>query len=351
MSSPDIRAPRPRGKRLAFTLWLFAIALMGAPFLRAPARAEPAGDRGRSDKDPSFASAVNDFETSSGLALGRHIASASEELFGVDSKNLRESGLVDVSRLELGRRTYITECVGCHGEQGDGAGAAAPYLAPRPRNFRKGAFKFTSTEAGGKPLRRDLFRTVTQGLAGSSMPTFQLVSEQKRWAVVEYVRYLALRGEFEQLMLSSAVEDEELPDAREIAEIVASRWSDDKAHLVLPGSAETTRDDASIERGRAVFLDATRANCVACHGTSGRGDGPSADAYHDDWGYPIRPRDFTAGVFRSGASSIDLWITIAAGIKGTPMGAFGSTLSSNEIWDVVHFVQFLSQSTTQENVR
>lgn len=349
MTPTDSSVSRSRGSGLALVLWLFAIALLALPFVREPAHAEAADPRiGRSEEDTAFESAVADFEQSSKLALAEHIARASEQLFGADSNALRESGLVQVSRLAMGRETYTTECVGCHAERGDGAGSAARHLAPRPRNFRKGVFKFTSTEPGGKPLRRDLFRTVTQGLAGSSMPSFALLSEEKRWSVVEYVRYLALRGEFEELMLSLAVEEEELPDPIEIADIVRTRWSEGKARVVMPSAPENANDAASIERGRALFLDAARANCAACHGAEGRGDGASAGAYRDDWGYPIKPRDFTAGVFRSGASSADLWVTISAGIKGTPMGSFGGTLTAEEIWDLVHFVQFASRPNSEK---
>jgi mono/diheme cytochrome c family protein len=348
MTTTHSTGSRPRGGGFALVLWLFAFALMALPFVREPAHAEvPDPLFGRSEEDGAFANAVAEFETSSGLALAQHIAAASEELFGAESQALRDSALIDVARLNLGRDTYTTECIGCHGESGDGAGAAARYLAPRPRNFRKGVFKFTSTEPGGKPLRRDLFRTVTQGLAGSSMPSFPLLSEEKRWSAVEYVRYLALRGEFEELMLSLAVEDEELPDALEIADIVRTRWSETKARIVMPSVPETANDAASVERGRVLFLDAARANCAACHGAEGRGDGASAGAYRDDWGYPIRPRDFTAGVFRSGASNADLWVTISAGIKGTPMGSFGGTLTAEEIWDLVHFVQFASRPNSE----
>lgn len=94
--------------------------------------------------------------------------------------------------------------------------------------------------------------------------------------------------------------------------------------------------------GRELFLDAAKANCAACHGPEGRGDGPTADAYTDDWGYPIRPRDFSAGVFRVGQEAADLYRSIATGIQGTPMGAFEGTLTPEEIWHLAHFVQSLA---------
>lgn len=334
---------RAGGAAFAGLLWLVAAALMVLPFLRTPEEPNWAGDGvGRSEKDPAFAAAVAAFDAESGLGFAAHVSKASEEWFGEGSQRLAASGLVERPRIAPGRELYATECAGCHGSNGDGGGPSAKLLAPRPRNFRKGVFKFTSVEPSGRPLRRDLLRTITQGLAGSSMPEFRLVSEERRKDVAEYVRWISLRGEFEELMLASAIEEEELPDPQEIAEIIAERWDEPGQRILRPSSPETSDDDASVARGRALFLDTARANCAACHGQGGLGDGPTASDYLDDWGYPIRPRDLTSGVYRAGQESADLWTVIAGGVKGTPMAAFGGTLTSDEIWDLVHFVQSLA---------
>jgi len=55
------------------------------------------------------------------------------------------------------------------------------------------------------------------------MPEFRLVNEEKRWDLVEYVRWLSMKGEFEQMMLDDAFENEELPEAAEISEIIIKR--------------------------------------------------------------------------------------------------------------------------------
>jgi cytochrome c oxidase cbb3-type subunit 2 len=111
---------------------------------------------------------------------------------------------------------------------------------------------------------------------------------------------------------------------------------------VFPSVPEPPRDQASIDRGRGLFLDPQRGTCFSCHGESGRGDGPNAAAYEDDWGYPIRPRDFTRGVFRAGSSAQELYQSTATGIGGTPMASFESVLAPAEIWDLVHYVQHLA---------
>ena len=66
-------------------------------------------------------------------------------------------------RLLQGELVFNKHCAPCHGASGDGAGKAAEYLDPRPRDYRRGAFKFTSTPYGAKPLRADLVRTVRNG--------------------------------------------------------------------------------------------------------------------------------------------------------------------------------------------
>lgn len=357
---PALRAAN-RSRRgqaaIAILFWAGGILLFVAPFLRAPSRpAWDAPDRTRitSSEDEEavldipFAEDLAHFDEvarEEGWDIGSlkvHLEAASEHHFGSDSDALRDSGLVDLGRLESGARVYARYCAGCHAPTGDGGGPAASFLSPRPRNFRRGIFKFTSTGSGSRPLRSDLFRTVTRGLSGASMPSFALVPEELRRDVVEYVRYLSIRGEFEQLMLDLAWEEEELPDAEEAAEIVESRWSDERLRPLFPTVEEPPDDTDSVARGRELFLEPSRATCFTCHGEGGRGDGPNADAYTDAWGYPIRPRDLTRGVFRAGVEGRDLWLTIAHGIGGTPMPGYLGALSGEEIWHLVHYVQALA---------
>jgi len=342
------RSDRRGGAALATVLWLFALFLFFAPFLHQPYAMDAEGDDpARAEDDIPFGEDVAVFKEEFALDLGEWLTAASEEWYGRSSERLHTEGVIDTTRLPEGRRAYELHCVGCHGSIGDGAGPGARHLSPRPRNFRMGTFKFKATAGSTKAQRADIFRTITTGLAGSSMPHFRLLAEQTRWDLVEYVRYLAVRGEFEQMLLDTAWDEEELPtdeDSVEIAEIVNGRWHPANLRNVYPGAPETERDAASVERGRELFNDSTRATCFTCHGPEGRGDGPTAGDYDDDWGYPIRPRDLTLGVFRAGAEGSDLYRTIAVGIAGTPMGSFEAVLSPEEIWDLVHFVQFLPEN-------
>lgn len=286
------------------------------------------------------------------------VETSSEEFFGFRSDWLRDTGILDVDRLPAGRRAFENECAGCHGRSGDGSGPAATDLDPRPRNFRSGVFKFTSTSTGQKPKRADLFKTITRGLAGSAMPDFRLLNEERRHDLVEYVRWLSMKGEFEHMLVTIALDEEEVPDAEEYAELIVERWDPANLDSVFPGAPETERTPESIARGREIYFDATGANCVSCHGDTGKGDGPAVtgeqeidgevfEGIYDDWGYRMFPRDFSSGVFRAGEESKDLYVTIATGIGGTPMGSFEGVLTPEEIWDLIHFVESLGEGGGQ----
>lgn len=330
---------------LALVLWILGLALMGAPFLRHPDAPDPEGDdpgRALSEIDIPFAEDVAQFESEFDLPLGKAIEEASERWFGSESETM--AGLVEVDRLDAGRDAYQSYCIGCHGSTGDGAGPAARHLEPRPRNFRKGVFKFTSTSTGEAPLPADIFQTLTRGLSGSSMPDFRLVSLETRWDLVHYVRYLAIRGSYEQLLLDIAWEDEELPEPDDLADTILRRWSPATLRSVYPPIPEPPYGPETVAHGRELFLSPSGANCVACHGEAGKGDGASAGDFRDDWGYPIRPRDLTTGVYRAGAEPAALYRSIATGVSGTPMPAYAGSLSPEDIWALVHFVQSLKEA-------
>jgi mono/diheme cytochrome c family protein len=356
---------------VSLLFFLFAGALFALPFARTPDG--PAWDREDLTRNSGISkdfTLVEDLDYA-GTVMGDEfeaelaalVETSSEEFFGMRSDWLIGRGILEIDRLPAGRRAYETECSGCHGRNGDGAGPAATFLDPRPRNFRRGAYKFTTTSTGMRPKRSDLFGTITRGLAGSAMPSFRLLNEERRIDLVEYVRYLGMKGEFEHMLVTVATDEEELPDPAEYAELVSDRWDPDQLISVFPGAPETARTPESVERGREIYFDASRANCVSCHGAEGKGDGPAVigsmdvvngfgedvtvEGIYDDWGYRMFPRDFSSGVFRAGEEGKDLYITVATGIGGTPMGSFSGVLTPEEIWDLIHFVQSLGEGGGQ----
>ena len=73
----------------------------------------------------------------------------------------------------LGENLYSLHCAMCHGKSGDGQGFAAPFLHPKPRDFRDGKYKFRTTESGSLPTDDDLRVSIAQGLHATSMPAWK----------------------------------------------------------------------------------------------------------------------------------------------------------------------------------
>ncbi|HYC77093.1 MAG TPA: cytochrome c [Planctomycetota bacterium] len=239
-----------------------------------------------------------------------------------------------------GRAAYLENCVGCHGPEGEGDGPAAAFLNPLPRNFQVNKFKFRSTRAGDLPTDDDLLRTITYGLPGSSMPGFPLLHESKRRDLVQYVLHLAAYGEGRALARRRMMEEEigldelrkQLPDV--VAKVRREFFDARKTIEVPPEPAETAE---SLALGKRLFLK----SCAACHGETGRGDGPSSNSLRDWRDAEIRARDFTSGVFRAGDSGRDLFLRLRTGIAGTPMPAFSEP--DDELWAIVHYVRSLKR--------
>jgi cytochrome c len=82
--------------------------------------------------------------------------------------------------IEKGKTSYSTNCLACHGEKGEGNGPAGQYLLPKPRNFTAEPFK-----KGNKP--EEVFKSISEGLQGSTMVSFARLPEEERWALAYYV--------------------------------------------------------------------------------------------------------------------------------------------------------------------
>jgi len=209
------------------------------------------------------------------------------------------------AQITQGRATFERECKACHGAKGDGQGAGARLLAPRPRDFTAGVFKLRSTPNGKFPADDDLFQTITRGMPGSMMPSFRELPETDRWALVAVVKSFA-------------------------------RITKASPTLRVPG--EPAAAPAILEKGRAVYADL---KCANCHGAAGRGDGPSALTLKDDDGRRTWAPDLTRGVLKGGGQGRDLYLRIATGIDGTPMPSYADQASPDEIWALVHYLRSL----------
>ena len=292
---------------------------------------------------------------------------------------------------------FREHCVQCHGISGDGRGPTSAFLNPYPRDFRLGKFKFKSTPLRQPPTSEDLTQVIRHGIPGTAMPSFQTLSPAEVAALVDYVKYLSIRGQFERRLLSeidnldgdplidlqlaaidSGIEPaagreqfiEQLQTIVEeyLIEDIVERWANaDRAVTDVPPPPATFESShpqhlALIESGRQLFRG--KANCVQCHGPTGLGDGQTEnfDDWTNDWlktagvdpNFPesyqhfrdagalkprhISPRNLQLAIFRGGRRPENIYRRIANGIEGTPMPS-APTLSADEIWALVAYVK------------
>ena len=244
--------------------------------------------------------------------------------------------------LKHGQAVYMRRCVQCHGVNGDGDGPAAKYMYPRPRDYTRGIFKFTSTPYGGKPRRDDLLATLRRGVTGTSMPEFRLLPQKDLEAVVDYVVVLSQRGELEYQLAMEAEAAEELdPDyIPDFIGDVARKWNEAESTLTQPLTPQPELNMERVALGREAFLSK---GCSKCHGEDGRGH-TKDNIGNDSWGHPTRAADLTSGMLHGGQEPIDIYRRILNGINGSPMPGFKSALQSEPetIWNLVSYVLHVS---------
>jgi mono/diheme cytochrome c family protein len=102
-------------------------------------------------------------------------------------------------------------------------------------------------------------------------------------------------------------------------------------------AADLARPSSISSEGKQVFAD----NCVACHGQTGRGDGPVASYFRDSAAAPLPPTDLTSSPVR-GRSDGQLYWIVANGLGNMP--AFGDELTHDQLWAVVSAVRDLQAS-------
>ena len=229
--------------------------------------------------------------------------------------------------VQVGRDIFAMACMACHGAEGKGDGSVgamlAPRRAPQPRDLTTDLFKFRSTPSGRLPTTADLFRTLTEGVRAIGgpltiglrgyriMPSFRHMPEEQRLEVIEYVK--SLNKAF---------------------------WEQGDVKVVdIPSRPPLTAE--RLARGKTLYADA---GCAACHGETGRGDGPSAPTLKDHWELPIAAGDLTKPRrFKNGARPEDVYRTLVTGLTGTPMPSYGDSLEPDQAWDLVFYVLSLSK--------
>jgi copper transport protein len=88
----------------------------------------------------------------------------------------------------------------------------------------------------------------------------------------------------------------------------------------------------SVARGKAVY----EANCVPCHGVSGKGDGPVGLTLSP------RPADLSLHAIPGVHTDAQLYEWITNGFPGSVMPAFSDRLTSEERWNLVNYIRTLA---------
>lgn len=92
--------------------------------------------------------------------------------------------------------------------------------------------------------------------------------------------------------------------------------------------AHVAHAEGDLKRGQSLY----NANCLACHGATGGGDGPASKALRPP------PRSFKDPTFWVDRTDLQLATTIRGGRPGTAMMAFGQ-LSDEEMADLISFLR------------
>lgn len=215
-----------------------------------------------------------------------------------------------------GEALYQQRCASCHGKIGRGDGEYAGLLNPRPHDFISGRFKIRSTDTGSLPTDEDLAHAITEGLHGTSMPTW------KRFLKPAEVQALVAQ-----------------------VKLFSPRFSDEHPQAIAIG-AELPDTEQNADAGRAVYENL---KCAACHGTDGRGTGAIAQAMRDDWGQPARATDLTEPwTFRGGNTVRDIFLRFRTGMNGTPMPSFLGAATEPELWQLAVYVKSLGRKPLWE---
>ncbi len=212
---------------------------------------------------------------------------------------------------ESGKKLYAKYCSQCHGDNGDGEGYATPHLLPRPRNFTSGKFKVRSTPTGALPTHQDVVSIIKRGMPYTSMPAWPTLTDQELSDLAYFITTFS----------ANFSNKENVPQ-----------------QVPLPGAPATTTQ--SIELGKKLYEET---GCIKCHGTLGRGDGPSAPTLVDDWQHPIRPANLAQSwTFRGGSTREDIFRTMTTGFNGTPMPGFLDALTPEQRWAITDYIVSLS---------
>jgi high-affinity iron transporter len=185
--------------------------------------------------------------------------------------------------LDRARMLYAQSCLPCHGAEGDARTEQAARLDPRPASFREPA-----RLAALSPYR--VYNTLTFGVPGTAMASFESLSPSDRWALAFYVLRLGHEGEPARGPARLSLADQAVRTDPEIADALRASGVEDPqralVHLRTEAAFQEPHATLALERTRAML----RAALVSFEeGRAHEADRRVMDAYLEGF-EPLEPR-------------------------------------------------------------
>ncbi|MBC8877261.1 MAG: hypothetical protein H8E44_48150 [Planctomycetes bacterium] len=297
--------------------------------------------------DNRYASAVS-ADLQIRLALDPNAREATDELKRLAQSSLSKTALanwLEVDLNELGKSTrtsisaaelYAQHCGACHGAEGDGNGRAARYLFPKPLDLRRERFRLVSA-SNAIPTQEDVEAVINRGMPGTSMTSFEDLSQDAQRLLAQEVLRLRREGIREEYVAMLKEEGEEI-DEHDVQAVVE--------HLTTPREViQVPRfgpaNSKTIEKGKGLYFSQT---CDSCHGKDGHGD--QNLLLFDDRRRPTRARDLVCEPFRGGHEPEAIYLRILLGMPGTPHPAIKS-ITHEQCISLTHYCRALAREPTR----
>ena len=113
-------------------------------------------------------------------AVEKATAGGADPLAGFDPAKVNEPWAGGEQMVAYGAKLFSQNCAMCHGDKGLGDGAAGAALNPKPRNLVEGPWKL-----GAGIINH--YKTVTNGIPGSSMSSYKHLKPVDRFALVHFI--------------------------------------------------------------------------------------------------------------------------------------------------------------------
>lgn len=241
--------------------------------------------------------------------------------------------------IETGADLYARHCASCHGARGEGVSARAPALKRRDlldgRRAREARWEGDTASflqhaiAAGRPLqtRPDIY--------AARMPTFSqefggAFSASQVGALVAFI--LNWQSDAPEVNAWNVVP---VPartagaTAQPTAQAGVARVCQNLSAPYAGKKSPYRLDDKTIlAQGKQIYED----KCAACHGTSGKGDGPAAAALNPK---PVNLTD--ANLMRALPVDCHLFV-LAEGVRGTAMPPW-KALGEDALWKVLTYTR------------